>query len=239
MWAKHKQNGFTIVELLIVIVVIGILAAITIVAYNGIQKKAQLASLQTEAHSNINKLELYRVENATYPSVITDCPTPSTANICLTSGSGNSYVYRSNVAGGSGYMINLATSYELTIMGSSQFIYTSSAVKTGSSEFMQYIDLAPMIDRYGLTKYQLSFDIKSASTANASSVNVYFQNGNGARYGGLSVGVGVTTSYSHHVIDFTPSMNDSSMTASILAFYGTYSTGNIPTVKDVQIQFAP
>ena len=31
-----KQRGFTIVELLIVIVVIGILAAITIVAYNGI-----------------------------------------------------------------------------------------------------------------------------------------------------------------------------------------------------------
>jgi prepilin-type N-terminal cleavage/methylation domain-containing protein len=35
--SKQKQRGFTIVELLIVIVVIGILAAITIVAYNGIQ----------------------------------------------------------------------------------------------------------------------------------------------------------------------------------------------------------
>lgn len=39
-WAK-KQTGFTIVELLIVVVVIAILAAITIVAYNGIQKQAQ------------------------------------------------------------------------------------------------------------------------------------------------------------------------------------------------------
>ena len=37
---KHSQ-GFTIVELLIVIVVIGILAAITIVAYNGVTAKAQ------------------------------------------------------------------------------------------------------------------------------------------------------------------------------------------------------
>lgn len=36
-----NKNGFTIVELLIVIVVIGILAAITIVAYNGIQNRAQ------------------------------------------------------------------------------------------------------------------------------------------------------------------------------------------------------
>jgi prepilin-type N-terminal cleavage/methylation domain-containing protein len=40
---KEKQTGFTIVELLIVIVVIGILAAITIVAYNGIQERARLS----------------------------------------------------------------------------------------------------------------------------------------------------------------------------------------------------
>jgi prepilin-type N-terminal cleavage/methylation domain-containing protein len=39
-----KQAGFTIVELLIVIVVIGILAAITIVAYNGIQDRARLSA---------------------------------------------------------------------------------------------------------------------------------------------------------------------------------------------------
>jgi prepilin-type N-terminal cleavage/methylation domain-containing protein len=40
----QKQKGFTIVELLIVIVVIGILAAITIVAYNGIQERSRLSA---------------------------------------------------------------------------------------------------------------------------------------------------------------------------------------------------
>ena len=37
---RQTKSGFTIVELLIVIVVIAILAAITIVAYNGIQNRA-------------------------------------------------------------------------------------------------------------------------------------------------------------------------------------------------------
>lgn len=44
MKRRGHQAGFTIVELLIVIVIIGILAAITTVAYNGIQERARLAS---------------------------------------------------------------------------------------------------------------------------------------------------------------------------------------------------
>ncbi len=40
-----KQKGFTIVELLIVIVVIAVLATISIVAYNGIQHRAQASAL--------------------------------------------------------------------------------------------------------------------------------------------------------------------------------------------------
>lgn len=43
-----KQKGFTIVELLIVIVVIGILAAITIVAYNGIQTRARDTKIKND-----------------------------------------------------------------------------------------------------------------------------------------------------------------------------------------------
>ncbi|MET0979967.1 MAG: type II secretion system protein [Candidatus Saccharimonadales bacterium] len=42
---NQNNSGFTIVELLIVIVVIGILAAITIVAYNGIQTRARATAL--------------------------------------------------------------------------------------------------------------------------------------------------------------------------------------------------
>jgi prepilin-type N-terminal cleavage/methylation domain-containing protein len=53
MLYQRKSHGFTIVELLIVIVVIGILAAITIVAYNGVQERARV----TRANSELNTLE--------------------------------------------------------------------------------------------------------------------------------------------------------------------------------------
>lgn len=46
---KHKRVGFTLVELLIVIVVIAILAAISIVAYNGVQQRAQDSQILSAA----------------------------------------------------------------------------------------------------------------------------------------------------------------------------------------------
>ena len=55
----NKESGFTIVELLIVIVVIGILAAITIVAYNGVQNNAKSKQFQADAANLDKKAESY------------------------------------------------------------------------------------------------------------------------------------------------------------------------------------
>lgn len=66
---KKGSEGFTIVELLIVIVIIGILAAITIVAYNGIQNRAKTARQQTNARTVANKAEAYAADNyGVYPA---------------------------------------------------------------------------------------------------------------------------------------------------------------------------
>lgn len=65
-----NNKGFTIVELLIVIVVIGILAAITIVAYNGVTTKANTAAAQSAANAAIGKIEAYNAEHeGTYPTI--------------------------------------------------------------------------------------------------------------------------------------------------------------------------
>jgi type II secretion system protein G len=70
MISKLKNNrGFTIVELLIVIVVIGILAALVIVTYNGIQQKARDTERKTDIKAIQGHLEAYWADNAKYPTL--------------------------------------------------------------------------------------------------------------------------------------------------------------------------
>jgi prepilin-type N-terminal cleavage/methylation domain-containing protein len=61
-WAR-EQTGFTIVELLIVVVVIGILAAITIVAYSNVQVNARDADRKQDIASIKKMLLIYQAEN--------------------------------------------------------------------------------------------------------------------------------------------------------------------------------
>lgn len=64
---EQKQTGFTIVELLIVIVVIAILAAITIVGYQGIQQRAVSSGTASTIDSWDRILKAAGVEGATMP----------------------------------------------------------------------------------------------------------------------------------------------------------------------------
>lgn len=65
---KNKKNlGFTIVELLVVIVVIGILAALTAVTYTGITSRARAAALQADLKQSATQLEIYHLNSGTFP----------------------------------------------------------------------------------------------------------------------------------------------------------------------------
>ncbi|MEI6851087.1 MAG: prepilin-type N-terminal cleavage/methylation domain-containing protein [Candidatus Saccharibacteria bacterium] len=89
----HRRSfAFTIVELLVVIVVIGILAAITIVSYTGISQKAMVASLQSDLTNLSKQLKMFQTINGSYPTTIsTDCANEPTTTIrlCLKLSSGN------------------------------------------------------------------------------------------------------------------------------------------------------
>lgn len=77
---KTKNQGFTIVELLIVVVVIAILAAITIVSYNGITNRANASSAKSTAATWQKKIELYQAEKGGYPFAFSSLNTAPTTS---------------------------------------------------------------------------------------------------------------------------------------------------------------
>lgn len=90
MTTQTKSRGFTIVELLIVIVIIAILAAITIVAYNGITNRANTSSAKAAANSAAKKAEAYSADdqggNGSYPSAAGTLTSASTSSTYYLSG---------------------------------------------------------------------------------------------------------------------------------------------------------
>jgi fimbrial protein pilin len=65
-----KNQGFTLVELLIVIVIIAILTVVSLVAYNGLQNQAKTSAAKSTVDSVAKKAELYNTEEGKYPEDI-------------------------------------------------------------------------------------------------------------------------------------------------------------------------
>lgn len=109
----QNQSAFTIVELLVVIVVIGILAAITIVSYVGVQSKATAASLTSDLDNASKILAMDQVTNSTYPAVLTD----ANGGKGISASPGTVYTYFPSSTGFCITATKSATSYRITNNG--------------------------------------------------------------------------------------------------------------------------
>jgi Tfp pilus assembly protein PilE len=99
---RAKSVGFTLVELLIIIIVIGILATLTVVSYSEVQEQAAESSVKSDLQNAAAQLEKDRARDGVYPA------TAQAANkgdgLLASDGNTLTYVVRSN-----GYCVAVAS----------------------------------------------------------------------------------------------------------------------------------
>lgn len=136
-----QRKGFTIVELLIVIVVIAILAAISIVAYTGIQNRASDSAVKSDLVAIAKQYALYRVDDPSGRYI--DTPTrfqqleiTVTKGAYMTSPDTNYNITACTKDGGDGYAVAaISKSGKRFYISSAESVteYTGASVWTGPS----------------------------------------------------------------------------------------------------------
>lgn len=164
-----SKSGFTIVELLIVIVVIGILAAITIVAYNGITQKAAVASLQSDLNSASKQLAIDQVNNSAYPATLA----AANNGVGLKASSNNTYSYIvNNTISPAYYCLGEAnTTSSLTYFVTS----TSSAPQVGGCSVTNLVT-NPSVET-NTSNWSASYGTGGAGTSALTTGSAYLGNG--------------------------------------------------------------
>ena len=127
---RNGNKGFTIVELLIVIVVIGILAALVIIQFTNIQARARDTERKSDIRSIVSKLAEFYALNGRYPTALNDSALALPAESCKApGGSGDCSTPDYTFAASS------AATADGTATDSGKFIVYTNAMETGGNTF--------------------------------------------------------------------------------------------------------
>lgn len=135
--------------------------------------------------------------------------------------------------------------------GSSKTVDGDNAHDGLGPEFLRFSNMALIFNKYGKGPYTLSFDLKSKDTSNTNVMRVYNQNGAIAKYQiwlaypqdgyklerNYYIEFNATTEWKRYFVVITANLINEKEPESWLAFYGNYGTGNIPVVKNVQLEY--
>lgn len=125
--SNTKQSGFTIVELLIVVIIIGILVTLVVVAYNGITARANDTSVQADLRGISQKVEFFYTDYGRYPI--------NAAEVTLLGLKVSKFAYQTSTNGATNNLIYCFSSSGLTYSvvaasSSKNRFYINNTVKT-------------------------------------------------------------------------------------------------------------
>jgi len=106
---KSTNKGFSIVELIVVIVIIAILATLIIVGYGSFSGDATKTSIQNDLSNATEQLEVFNYQNKKYPATINCAVANSTTNLCIRVGATSTFEYSvDSTANPQGYCFSTA-----------------------------------------------------------------------------------------------------------------------------------